>query len=135
MIGYLIFAAVWVALDQGVKFLVRAAIPLHTSQPFLPGFDQHGVKLRQLLLALLVQFIHALNHIGAAPAQVIVISGSDLCQHGHHTKGQDHDDQNQGRGARTQCYFTLAHGLTSFGMNLVEGRVINVFSPSMPATS
>ena len=39
MIGYLIFAAVWVALDQGVKFLVRAAIPLHTSQPFLPGFD------------------------------------------------------------------------------------------------
>ena len=40
MIGYLIFAAVWVALDQGVKFLVRAAIPLHTSQTFLPGlFD------------------------------------------------------------------------------------------------
>ena len=40
MIGYLIFAVVWVALDQGVKFLVRAAIPLHTSQTFLPGlFD------------------------------------------------------------------------------------------------
>ena len=40
MIGYLIFAAVWVALDQGVKFLVRAAIPLHTSQTFIPGlFD------------------------------------------------------------------------------------------------
>ena len=40
MIGYLIFAIVWVALDQGVKFLVRAAIPLHTSQTFLPGlFD------------------------------------------------------------------------------------------------
>ena len=40
MIGYLIFAIVWVALDQGVKFLVRAAIPLHTSQPFIPGlFD------------------------------------------------------------------------------------------------
>ena len=40
MIGYLIFAIVWVALDQGVKFLVRAAIPLHTSQTFIPGlFD------------------------------------------------------------------------------------------------
>ena len=40
MIGYLIFAVVWVALDQGVKFLVRAAIPLHASQPFIPGlFD------------------------------------------------------------------------------------------------
>lgn len=40
MIGYLIFAVVWVALDQGVKFLVRAAIPLHTSQTFIPGlFD------------------------------------------------------------------------------------------------
>ena len=40
MIGYLIFAIFWVALDQGVKFLVRAAIPLHASQPFIPGlFD------------------------------------------------------------------------------------------------
>ena len=40
MIGYLIFAVVWVVLDQGVKFLVRAAIPLHTSQTFIPGlFD------------------------------------------------------------------------------------------------
>ena len=40
MIGYLIFAIVWVALAQGVKFLVRAAIPLHTSQTFIPGlFD------------------------------------------------------------------------------------------------
>ena len=40
MLGYLIFAIIWVALDQGVKFLVRAAIPLHTSQPFIPGlFD------------------------------------------------------------------------------------------------
>ena len=40
MIGYLIFAVVWVALDQGVKFLVRAAIPLHTSQTLIPGlFD------------------------------------------------------------------------------------------------
>ena len=39
MIGYLIFAAAWVVLDQAVKFLVRASIPLHTSLPFLPGFD------------------------------------------------------------------------------------------------
>ena len=40
MIGDLIFAVVWVALDQGVKFLVRAAIPLHTTQAFIPGlFD------------------------------------------------------------------------------------------------
>ena len=39
MIGYLIFAAVWVALDQGVKLLVRWTIPLHTSHAFLPGFD------------------------------------------------------------------------------------------------
>ena len=40
MIGYLIFAAVWVVLDQVVKFLVRASIPLHVSQPFIPGlFD------------------------------------------------------------------------------------------------
>ena len=40
MIGYLIFSIIWVALDQGVKFLVRAAIPLHTSQTLIPGlFD------------------------------------------------------------------------------------------------
>ena len=39
MIGYLIFAAAWVVLDQAVKFLVRAFIPLHTSLSFLPGFD------------------------------------------------------------------------------------------------
>ena len=40
MIGYLIFSVIWVALDQGVKFLVRAAIPLHTSQTLIPGlFD------------------------------------------------------------------------------------------------
>ena len=40
MIGYLIFSILWIALDQGVKFLVRAAIPLHTSQTFIPGlFD------------------------------------------------------------------------------------------------
>ena len=37
MIGYLIFAAAWVVLDQAVKFLVRAAIPLHTSQTLIPG--------------------------------------------------------------------------------------------------
>ena len=40
MLGYLIFSILWIALDQGVKFLVRAVIPLHTSQPFIPGlFD------------------------------------------------------------------------------------------------
>ena len=45
MIGYLIFAAAWVVLDQAVKFLVRAAIPLHTSQPFIPGlFDLTYVR-------------------------------------------------------------------------------------------
>lgn len=45
MIGYLIFAFVWVALDQGVKFLVRAAIPLHTTQTFIPGlFDLTYVR-------------------------------------------------------------------------------------------
>ena len=45
MIGYLIFAVVWVALDQGVKFLVRAAIPLHTTQTFIPGlFDLTYVR-------------------------------------------------------------------------------------------
>ena len=45
MIGYLVFATVWVALDQGVKFLVRASIPLHTSQSFIPGlFDLTYVR-------------------------------------------------------------------------------------------
>ena len=45
MIGYLVFAAVWVALDQGVKFLVRASIPLHTIQSFIPGlFDLTYVR-------------------------------------------------------------------------------------------
>ena len=45
MIGYLIFAGVWVVLDQAVKFLVRATIPLHASQPFLPGlFDLTYVR-------------------------------------------------------------------------------------------
>lgn len=45
MIGYLIFAGVWVVLDQAVKFLVRATIPLHASHPFLPGlFDLTYVR-------------------------------------------------------------------------------------------
>ena len=44
MFGYLIFSAVWVILDQGVKLLVRSTIPLHTSQPFLPGFDLTYVR-------------------------------------------------------------------------------------------
>ena len=45
MIGYLIFAAAWVVLDQAVKYLVRASIPLHASQPFIPGlFDLAYVR-------------------------------------------------------------------------------------------
>ena len=44
MIGYFLFAAVWVILDQGVKLWVRDAIPLHTSLPFLPGFDLTYVR-------------------------------------------------------------------------------------------
>ncbi len=45
MIGYVIFAAVWVALDQGVKILVRGFIPLHTSRSFIPGlFDLTYVR-------------------------------------------------------------------------------------------
>ncbi len=39
MLGYLLFALVWLVLDQAVKFLVRAFLPLHTSIAFLPGFD------------------------------------------------------------------------------------------------
>lgn len=34
---YALLAAALVALDQGVKFLVRANIPLYGSAPFLPG--------------------------------------------------------------------------------------------------
>ena len=44
MIGYFLFAAVWILLDQGVKLWVRSAIPLHTSMPFLPGFDLTYVR-------------------------------------------------------------------------------------------
>lgn len=36
---YFILAALLVVVDQGVKFLVRANIPLYTRLDFIPGFD------------------------------------------------------------------------------------------------
>jgi signal peptidase II len=35
--GYLLFAILWAAVDQWIKFRVRGSIPLHGSAPFLPG--------------------------------------------------------------------------------------------------
>ena len=35
----LLLAAALVAVDQVVKYLVRAGIPLHTAVDFLPGLD------------------------------------------------------------------------------------------------
>ena len=36
---YFLLAAALVAVDQVVKYLVRAGIPLHTAVDFLPGLD------------------------------------------------------------------------------------------------
>ena len=56
-------------------------------------------------------------------------------QHGNHAQGKHDDNQDQGCRTRSQCYFTLVHGLTSLGINRVAGSVINVCSPSIPETS
>ena len=37
--GYFLLSALLVLLDQGVKTLIRARIPLHETVAFLPGFD------------------------------------------------------------------------------------------------
>ena len=36
---YFLLSALWVAVDQVVKYLVRTYIPLYASVPFLPGMD------------------------------------------------------------------------------------------------
>ena len=74
MIGYLIFAVVWVALDQGVKFLVRAAIPLHTSQTFLPGlFDLTYIRNTGAAFSILRSQTWLLTALSGAATVVLLV--------------------------------------------------------------
>ena len=49
---YFLLAAALVAVDQVVKYLVRAGIPLHTAVDFLPGLDLTYVQNTWLLTLL-----------------------------------------------------------------------------------
>ena len=71
MIGYFLLAAVWVALDQGVKLWVRGSIPLHTTLPFLPGFDLTCVRNTGAAFSILTEQTWILTVLSAAVSVVL----------------------------------------------------------------
>ena len=74
MIGYLIFAALWVALDQAVKFLVRFSIPLHTSQTFIPGlFDLTYIRNTGAAFSILSSQTWILTVLSGAATAVLLV--------------------------------------------------------------
>ena len=73
MIGYLIFAAAWVGLDQAVKYMVRASIPLHTSIPFLPGFDLTYIRNTGAAFSILSSQTWILTALSGAATAVLLV--------------------------------------------------------------
>lgn len=68
---YFLLSALWVAVDQVVKYLVRTYIPLYASVPFLPGMDLTYVQNTGAAFSMLSQHTWLLTIVSAVVAAVI----------------------------------------------------------------
>ena len=71
---YFLLAAALVAVDQVVKYLVRAGIPLHTAVDFLPGLDLTYVQNTGAAFSLLAEHTWILTLISVLVVIVMVIA-------------------------------------------------------------
>ena len=62
---YFLLSALWVAVDQVVKYLVRTYIPLYASVPFLPGMDLTYVQNTGAAFSLLSEHTWVLTLLSA----------------------------------------------------------------------
>ena len=70
---FLLLAAALVAVDQVVKYLVRAGIPLHTAVDFLPGLDLTYVQNTGAAFSLFSQHTWLLTLLSGVVSVVLVI--------------------------------------------------------------
>ena len=70
---YFLLAAALVAVDQVVKYLVRAGIPLHTAVDFLPGLDLTYVQNTGAAFSLFSQHTWLLTLLSGVVSVVLVI--------------------------------------------------------------
>lgn len=73
-IPYFLLAAALVAVDQVVKFLVRANIPLHTFRDLIPGFDLTFVQNTGAAFSILRDHTWLLTLLSAVVSLVIALS-------------------------------------------------------------
>ena len=71
---YFLLAAALVAVDQVVKYLVRAGIPLHTAVDFLPGLDLTYVQNTGAAFSLFSQHTWLLTLISAVMSVVLGVA-------------------------------------------------------------
>ena len=71
---YFVLAAVLVAVDQGVKYLVREWIPLHTAVDFLPGLDLTYVQNTGAAFSLFSRHTWILALLSVVVSVVLVIA-------------------------------------------------------------
>ena len=73
---YFLLAAALVAVDQVVKYLVRAGIPLHTAVDFLPGLDLTYVQNTGAAFSLFSQHTWLLPHWSGMLALALLLGGA-----------------------------------------------------------
>ena len=71
---YFLLSALWVAVDQVVKYLVRTYIPLYASVPFLPGMDLTYVQNTGAAFSLLSEHTWVLTLLSAVVSVGLVVA-------------------------------------------------------------
>ena len=73
---YFLLSALWVAVDQVVKYLVRTYIPLYASVPFLPGMDLTYVQNTGAAFSLLSEHTWVLTLLSAVVSLALLLGGA-----------------------------------------------------------
>ena len=71
---YFLLSALWVVVDQVVKYLVRIYIPLYASVPFLPGMDLTYVQNTGAAFSLLSEHTWVLTLLSAVVSVGLVVA-------------------------------------------------------------
>lgn len=71
---YFLLSALWVVVDQVVKYLVRTYIPLYASVPFLPGMDLTYVQNTGAAFSLLSEHTWVLTLLSAVVSVGLVVA-------------------------------------------------------------
>ena len=73
---YFLLSALWVAVDQVVKYLVRTYIPLYASVPFLPGMDLTYVQNTGAAFSLLSEHTWVLTLLSGMLSLALLLGGA-----------------------------------------------------------